>query len=511
MKKIRQVLKLHYEQQYSQRKIAQYIGISRDSVSDYITRAIVANISWPLPEEMDDVKLEEYLFPSMSVKQPLNFPEPNCTIIHQEMKTKGATLKVLHEEYLSMHDGQGLGYSTFCERYRNFKQALSPVMRQTHIAGEKVFVDYAGPTMSIVDLQTGYSQSAQIFVGVLGASNYTYAEAHWSQKLPHWIAAHTRMFEFFGAVPAMIVCDNLKSAVKVASRIDPLANGVYQNLTEHYGMTIFPARPNEPKDKAKVENGVLIVERWIMFRLRKRIFTSLKALNDAIAELLAELNHRPFKKMPGTRQSCFESIELPAMHALTSIPFVYAEFRKVRIGLDYHFSYDGYFYSVPHALARKEVELRITANTIEVLHGGRRIVSHVRDPNKVTSTKPEHMTEAHRQVGHWQADDLLFWAEQVGEHTLNFTKQLLASIRIQIQGYRASLSLRKLAKEFGEARLNLACQRLMSIAPSQINTSSTTRLRSILSNRLDQQPVSNNDVLEASFEHSNIRGADYYH
>ncbi|MDF0379022.1 IS21 family transposase [Methylophilus sp. YYY-1] len=510
MKKIRHVLRLHYEHKYSQRKISEYVGISRDSVCDYITRAVLANITWPLPENMDDASLEQQLFPHID-KKILKFPEPDCTVIHQEMKQKGATLKVLHDEYLAANNGIGMGYSSYCDRYRIFKEALSPVMRQIHIAGEKVFVDYAGPTMNIVDPQTGYIQTAQIFVGVMGASNYTYAEAHWSQQLPNWIAAHTRMFEFFGAVPTMVICDNLKSGVKVASRTDPVLNSVYQNLGDHYGVIVFPTRAREPKDKAKVENGVLIVERWIMFRLRKRIFTSLKALNNAISELLVDLNERPFKKIPGSRQACFESIDLPAMQPLPSVPFVYAEFRKVRIGLDYHFSYEGHFYSVPHAFVRKEVELRITANTIEVLHGGRRIASHSRDPNRITSTNPEHMTASHREIGHWQADDLLLWAEQAGEYIYNFTKQLIASTQIQIQGYRASLSLKKLAKEFGEDRLNLACQRLLAIASNQINTSSTTRLRSILSNRLDQQPLSNNELIEAKFDHSNIRGSDYYH
>lgn len=510
MRKIRQVLKLYFSQHYSQRKIAKSLAISRDAVADYLTRAATAHVVWPLPSEMDDTELESFLFPIKTNNTRTHKYEPDCTLIHRELKVKGATLKILHEEYIAIYPN-GMGYSMFCGHYRIYRKSLTPSMRQTYLAGEKVFVDYAGPSMKVTDLKTGLIQTAQIFVGVLGASNYIYAEAHWSQQIPDWIAAHVRMFEHFGAVPAMIVCDNLKSAVTKVSRTEPILNTTYQNLAAHYDTIIFPARPYKPKDKAKAENGVLIVERWIMFRLRKQLFTSLSALNDAIKALLVDVNNRPFKKLPGSRQASFESIDLPAMQLLPSTPFVYAEFRRVRVGVNYHFDHKGYLFSVPYLLCGKQVELRITVNTIEILYQHKRIASHVRDPNKLVTTNPEHMPEAHRQFGRWQNDDLLIWAEQAGNHVLAFTQKLLPSIHIQARSYRASLTIKKLAEEFGAERLNAACERLLAISINDIRFDALTRLRSILRNRLDQQAISESDLNEATFNHPNVRGADYYH
>lgn len=278
MRKIRQVLRLAWEAHSSQRGIAKSLGLSRDVVTDYLTRATAAGLRWPLPLELDDAALELRLFPPLPADTARK-PEPDWAAVHQELKRKGATLHVLHEEYLAAHPG-GMCYSLFCERHRAWARTLKRYMRQTHVAGERVFVDYAGPTVAIVNPASGESRWAQVFVGVFGASSYTYAEAHWSQRLPDWIAAHTRMFTFFGGVPEVIVCDNLKSAVTKASRTEPVLNPTYQNLADHYGVLILPARPHKPKDKGKVENAVLVVERWILFRLRKRIFTSLAELNE---------------------------------------------------------------------------------------------------------------------------------------------------------------------------------------------------------------------------------------
>lgn len=510
MRKIRQVLKLHFEQQYSQRKIAQSLAISRDAVADYLTRAAATGINWVLSDEIDDAELEKCLFPAKINNIQSHQNEPDCDAIHRELKSKGATLVILHEEYLANYPN-GIGYSTFCDRYRQYKKSLKPSMRQTYPAGEKVFVDYAGPTMNVTDPETGLIQTAQVFVGVLGASNYIYAEAHWSQQLPDWIAAHVRMFEHFGAVPAMIVCDNLKSAVTKASHTEPILNITYQNLAAHYDTIVFPARAYKPKDKAKAENGVLIVERWIMFRLRKQLFTSLSALNEAVKALLLEVNNRPFKKLPGSRHASFESIDLPAMRSLPNTPFVYAEFCRVRVGVNYHFNHKDYLFSVPYSLSGKQVELRITVNTIEVLYQYKRVASHVRDPNKRVTTNPDHMPEAHRQFARWQTEDLFLWAEQTGNHVLAFSQKLMPSIHIQAQSYRASLAIKKLAKEFGETRLNAACERLLAISTNDIRIDALTRLRSILRNRLDQQVITESDLNEATFNHPNVRGADYYH
>ena len=268
-------------------------------------------------------------------------------------------------------------------------------MRQTYPAGERAFVDYAGPTISIANIQTGEVRTAQIFVAVLGASNYIYARANWSQSLPNWIDAHIKFFEHIGAVPKVIVCDNLKSAVTKASRTEPIINSTYQNMAEHYDTAILPARAYKPKDKAKAENGVLIVERWIMFVLRKRLFTSLGELNVAISELLEEINRRPFQKQDGNRKQLLETVDRPAMKSLPENPYEYVEFHRLQVGLDYHVQLDDCRYSVPHTLARKVVEAQLTVRTVEILYQGRRVASHVRQ-DKGIITDAAHMPSEHR-------------------------------------------------------------------------------------------------------------------
>lgn len=504
MRKIRQVLRLHFDEQQSRRFIARSLGLSRDAVADYITRASAARLSWPLPANIDDAELELRLFPPMAAFSPARKPEPDWPKVHQELKQKGATLQVLHEEYLREHPN-GIAYSLFCQRHREFAHTLKRYMRQVYMAGERIFVDYAGPTMAVVDPVSLTTRNAQVFVGVLGASNYIYAEAHWSQSLPDWIAAHCRMFEHLGAVPAMVVCDNLKSAVIKASRTDPVINATYQDMADHFGTLILPARAYKPKDKAKAENGVLIVERWIMFRLRKRMFGSLAELNQAIRELLVEINSRPFQKLPGCRESSFQSIDRPAMRALPAIPYEYAEFRKVRVGLDYRIVVDEVPYSVPFRLVRQEVELRLTAGVVEVLYGGKRVASHARSVGTVPVIDPQHMEPAHRHFGLWGADDALAWAAQMGSHVHRILETMLVGMRSREQGYRAHSGLKRLAKDFGNERLNMACSRAMEIGAPSLSS-----IRSILRNNLDRQPAESQDRREADFEHPNLRGSDYY-
>lgn len=505
MRKIRQVLRLHHEASLSRRAIASSLGVSRDAVTDYLTRAAAARLFWPLPADMDDAALEQRLFPQLIGKELTRKPEPDWAVVHEELKRKGSTLQVLHEEYLAVHPA-GINYSLFCQRYQGFRKSLKSHMRQTYLAGDRVFMDYAGPTMPIIDRASGEVRRAQIFVGVLGASNYIYAEAHWSQTLPDWISAHVRMFEHFGGVPAVIVCDNLKSAVIKASRTEPVINATYQNLADHYGTVILPARARKPKDKAKVENGVLIIERWILFRLRKSVFGSLGELNEAVRSLLTEINLRPFQKLPGNRQIAFESIDKPALLPLPDVRFEYAEFRKVRVGLDNFVDVDSRPYSVPHALRGREVELRLTAAMVEVLYKGKRVASHIRSTGDKPETDPQHMEAAHRQFGLWNAGESLEWALQTGAHVHEFLKLLLDAARTHEHGYRATLGMKKLAKEFGNERLNAACQRGIEISATALSS-----IRSILNNGLDKQSAETTKLQEAAFDHPNVRGSNYYH
>lgn len=504
MRKIRQALRLALEQGVSKRAIAASLGISRDAVTDYVTRALAAGISNPIPLDMDDVQLARLLFPAHGGTHQRR-PEPSWEIVHNGMKAKGATLQVLHQEYLEEHP-DGMAYSHFCGRYRDWQKQLKRYLRQQHAAGERAFVDYAGPTITIHNMETGEVRTAQIFVGILGASNYTYAEAHWSQKLPNWIAAHVRMFEFFGGTPQIVVCDNLKSAVTKASRTEPVVHSAYLHFAAHYNTVILPARPRYPKDKAKVENAVLIVERWILFRLRKRIFTTLADANAAILALLQDLNNRPFQKIKGSRRSHFEEIDLPVLQPLPSHAFEYTEFRRVRIGMDGMFTVEGTSYNAPFMLSGKVVDIRITAATVEILHQGGRVASHERQEGGPPVINTQYLRPADRHFSQWNSNDSLAWAATAGDHVQAYLAKLLARSAIREHGYRVTSTMKRLLSEYGAERLNAACARANEIGADRISS-----VRSILRNKLDQQINPDTTHQEAAFDHANVRGADYYH
>lgn len=504
MKRIRLVLRMLHER-YSVRSIATYIGIGRNTVTDYVTRAKMAGIAWPLPVDLDDQQLEKLLFPGNGRTNPDQRPLPDWGKIHEELRARaGATLQALHAEYVDTYP-DGIGYSYFCECYQKYVRTLKRYLRRVYKPGERVLVDYAGPTMDILDLKKGTVSKAQIFVGVMGASLYTYAEAHPSQSLPNWISAQRRMLEFFGGAPAVIVCDNLKSGVTKASRTDPVVNATYQNFADHYDIVIVPTRPRSPKDKSRVENGVLVTERWILFRLRNRIFTSFDELNSAISDLLIELNSRPFKKLPGCRQSAFESVDLPALRGLPMPPYAYVEIMLVRIGFDYTVFVHGTRYTVPEFLVRQEVELRISPETVEVFWRQRRVASHARKDNSDPVINPEHMPAAHRAFALWESRLTLDLAQQSGRHVFDLMDTLLADIRTREQGYRLHNALQRLLSDFSPSRVDAACCRAIAIGAPKLNS-----VRSILRNKLDQVAELDGQQAEASIDHENVRGAHYY-
>ncbi len=396
----------------------------------------------------------------------------------------------------------------FCDQYRHWLGKQNLVMRQTHRAGEKLFVDYAGQTVAIIDQGTGEARSAQIFVAVLGASNYTYAEATWSQGLADWIGAHQRAFTFLGGVPEMIVPDNLKSGVHQAHRYEPDINPTYQELATHYGVVIIPARVRRPKDKAKAEVGVLIVERWILAVLRHRTFFSLSELNLSIKELLVRLNQRPFKKLPGCRQQLFAEIDQPVLRALPPTPYVYAEWKKARVHIDYHVDIHGYYYSVPHQLVKKQLDVRLTTYTIECFHKGKRVASHQRSYQKGGHiTIREHMPKSHQHYGDWSPQRFRQWAEKTAPTTAQLITQVLSSRRHPEQSYRSCLGILRLSKAYGSSRLEAACARALLLGTCRYKS-----IESILKCGLDQQPLSTQDAQQTLPEdHDNVRGASYYH
>ncbi len=399
MKKIIEVLRLKYEAKLSHEKIARACQLSKGAVSKYVSLAKAKGVTWPLAEDVDEVALEALLFPTR--EKPERFAQPDCFQIHQELKRKGVTLQLLWAEYVSRHGERAYRYTQFCHHYREWRDRQKRSMRQQHRAGEKAFVDYCGPTVEVVDRHTGEIRHAQVFVGVLGASSYTYAEATWPQSLPDWIGSHQRMLRFFGGVPELLVPDNLKAAVTQASRYAPKINDTYAELAAHYGAAVWPARPYKPKDKAKAEVAVQVVERWILARLRHRTFFSLVELNAAITELLPELNQRPFQGRSESRQDLYEILDRPALRPLPAEDYEYAEWRKAKPGIDYHVEVDKRFYSVPHALVGQVLDLRITAATIEVMHKGKRVASHARYGQGRFSTQTPHMPKSHQAHREW--------------------------------------------------------------------------------------------------------------
>jgi transposase len=506
MRQVREVLRLKWACGLSDRQIAHSLRISRPTVADYVRRAQRAGLSWPLPEHLDDPRLERQLEARVEPTAPPSRPMPDWATVHQELKCKGVTLFLLWQEYKARHP-DGVQYSWFCEAYNKWAFQLDVVMRQRHQAGDKLFVDYAGQTVPVVDPASGEVREAAIFIAVLGASNYTYAEATWSQSLPDWIGSHMRAFEAFGGVPQVVVPDNLKAAVSRAHRYEPELNRTYADLAQHYGVAVVPARAARPRDKAKVEVGVQVVERWILARLRHHTFFSLHDLNRAITDLRAALNTRPFKKMPGSRQSVFESLERPVLRPLPPAPYDYAEWKLVRVNIDYHVEIERHYYSVPYVLVKHQLEARLSARVVELFHQGKRVASHRRSCDKGRyTTVTAHMPKAHQYYAEWSPTRLTRWAAQSGEATAAVVERILTSRPHPQQGFRSCLGIMRLGKRYGDARLEAACRRAIAIG-----TCSYKSLESILKHDLDRQPLPGPPPVEPmAIDHRNIRGPQYY-
>jgi transposase len=506
MRKIRDVLRLHAAG-LSKRRIAVSLNIGATSAGEYLRRARRAGLSWPLAADPSDEDLERLLFPpapgTVSVDRR---PPPDWPILHRELKRAGVTLSLLWEEYRSAYP-EGYGYSRFCDLYRDWRGQLSPTMRQSHVAGEKLFVDYAGDTVEVIDGATGEIRGAQIFVATLGASSLTYAEATWTQTLPDWIGSHTRAFGFLGGVPRQVVPDNLKSGVVKACLYDPEINRTYADMASHYGIAIMPARPRKPRDKAKVEVGVQVVQRWVLARLRNRRFFSLAELNQAIRELLHALNARQTRHLGASRRQLFEAIDQPALASLPTEPYQYAEWKKRRAGLDYHVEVDKHYYSVPRALAKQKLWARLADRTVEVFHKGKRVAAHMRGPaNRRHTTITEHMPSSHRRHAGWTHERIRRDAAANGSNAKILIDVILRGKPHPEQGFRSCIGILRLAKTHGVDRLEAACGRAL-----EIGATSYSSVASILKNNLDRRKPRQSATSGPAIDHPNIRGPQYFH
>jgi len=507
MRKMREVLRLYYELKLGQRQIARSACLSQSTVHEYIARFAASRLSWPLPSAMTESELESALFPARKpVERVAACPVPDFVRMQEELqRNKHVTLQLLWEEYRASNPN-GYSYSRFCHRYQQWKSGRDVVMRQVHRAGEKLFVDWAGAKIPIYSRDSDAVHEASLFVAVLGASNYTYAEASWSQDTACWIGAHIRTFEYIGGVPELVVPDNPRTGVIRTCRYEPDLNPTYQEMATHYEVGVLPARVRKPRDKAKVEVGVQIVQRWIVAALRNRRFFSLAELNQAIGELLEKLNQRQFRKRQGSRASLFAELDGPALRPLPAERFDLSEWSRATVNIDYHVEYDHSFYSVPYQLVRQVVEVRATPAVIEIFHKGVRVASHVRTHKPhVAVTHPEHRPKSHRAHLEWPPSRIVEWARTVGPFAGQVVEKILESYPHPEMGYRSCLGIIRLGQRYPTQRVEAAAERALRTGAVSFKS-----IQSMLRRGLDQQSLGDSTPITPRPAHDNVRGAEYF-
>ena len=505
MRKIKELLRLRFECGFSTRQVSTSLHISVGSVNEYLARVRAADLTWPLPDGFTEEQLEARLFPPPVTPTADNRNRPDWNHIATELKRKGVTLRLLWEEYYRSGPDR-LGYSQFCKNFSDHRDTLDPRMRQNHKSGEKLFVDYSGMTLSLTDRTNGNIQKVEVFVATLGASSYTYVEATLTQTIEDWIPSNARALAFFGGVPELIICDNLRTAVTTPSRYEATIQRTYEEMAAHYQTAILPARPRKPRDKAKVEAGVQTVEERILAQLRNRQFLSLAEINQAIRTLLTELNNRQMQGRDHSRAELFAITDQPALKPLPIRPYEIGTWSKARVGTDYHIKLDKRHYSVPHQYLLKEVEVRCSGAVVEIYHKGERIASHpVITELYGSSTQNEHMPENHKRLVEWTPERILAWLDRTGPNTRQVGRSILDSRSHPAQGYNACLGIIRLSSTHGSDATEAAC--LKAIA---LNTPSYQMVKSILANNANSQQVKPADTLIAPVDHQNIRGADYY-
>ena len=500
MRRILDVLRLKLESHHPHQRIAEMLGLSKGVVTKYIKLASAASLTWSQIQDMDETALHQRLM--AAPVRASSFVTPDYAKLHQELGRKGMTLMLLWQEHTERHPNEAVhSYSQFCENYRCFAKKLKRSMRQVHRAGEKLFIDYAGPTVALAD-----GSQAHIFVSALGVSGYTFAYATAHETMADWLAATAQALRFYGGVTELIVPDNPKAMIADADRYEPRANDTVLEFARHYGTSVLPARPRRPQDKAKAESAVQVVQRWILMRLRHQQLESVDAVNAAIAPLLAQLNNKPFQKLPGCRASVFVQIDAPALRPLPMQTWELAVFKTVKVHIDSHITFEAHHYSVPHALVGQTLEVRVTQRIVEVLHRGSRVASHVRCTHKGGyTTVPEHLSKAHQAHLQWTPERLIHWGQDIGVSTGSLVKRMLETRQHPEHGYRACLALLSLAKRYGKPRLEAAC-----VIALELGTTTSRHVKDILLNGRDQVAPSTTPEW-VSPAHANVRGPAYYH
>ena len=505
MRKTKEILRLKFEAGLGNHKIGRALGISASTVWEALMRAQAAGLTWPLPNEMTEGELERRLYPSAGLAARKDARIPDWGAVQTELRKKHVTLRLLWEEYRVAHP-DGYEYSWFCQHFRCWQKDIDVVMRQEHKTGEKVFIDWAGDTIPLIEKETGELRPCYLFLAVLGASSYTYAEPTLRQDAASFLSCHVHMFEFFGGVPELLVPDNLKTGVTSPCYYEPDLNPAYSALAEHYGCCVLPTRPGRPRDKAKVETGVLFAERRILAPLRRRQFFSLKDVQEAVTAQLARLNERPFQKLPGSRRSIFLAEERPVLRALPERPYEHRNRKRARVHIDYHVELFGHYYSVPYGLAGTEAEIRYTPGVVEIFSEGVRVASHVRDDTKGrASTSPEHMPPRHRHYLEWTPERFESWGRKIGPETEKLISAVMARHRHPALGYRSCLGILRLEQRYGAARLEAAAERTLRYGGASYKSVSH-----ILKSGLDRKPGSPAAPAPEPLFHENLRGPDYF-
>lgn len=506
MRNLREILRHKLVLQRSHRETARSVGVSVGAVAGAIGRANAVGLDWSAITLLSDDVLDERLYgPRGGGRDDRPLPDP--AKLHIELRKAGVTLQLLHQEYLESHPS-GYRYTKFCEVYRTWLDRRGPTMRQTHEVGDKLFVDYSGKKPHIVDAQTGELIEVELFVAVLGASNYTYVEATRTQRVHDFIGSHVRALAFIGGSPRLVVPDQLRSGVRAPCSYEPGIQRTYQEMAQHYGTAVMPARAGRPRDKAKVEAGVRVAQRWILARLRNQTFFSLNELNERIAELCEQLNDRKMRTYGESRRQLFERIERAALSPLPTEIFECSEWKEVRVNIDYHVDVGHHFYSAPHQLIHEVLDSRATATTVELFLRGQRVTSHARSYVRGKhTTKTEHMPAAHQKHLEWTPSRMIAWGASIGASTATLIERIIATRQHPEHGYRSCLGILRLSKRYGAQRLETACARAL-----QVNALSYKHIESTLKHGLDQQPLQDDSSpARPGLVHHNIRGRDYYH
>lgn len=507
VRKTKEILRLRLGEKRSLRETAQSVNISPSVVHDCVKRFDASGLAWPIGPEIDDAVLEQKLYPPKVGSCDLK-AEPDFVYIHKELRKKGVTLYLLWQEYKLEHPDDGYQYSQYNSLYRRYRKQLEVTMRQTHKAGDKAFVDWSGDGIQIVDRETGEVWEAPLFVGVLGASGYTFARAAASRQSRDWIECHIAMYEFYKGVPAATVPDNEKTGVTHPCLYDPGVNPSYAEMARYYDTAVIPTRARKPRDKAKVENGVLNAQRWIIAALRNHVFFNVAQANEAILEKLAIYNSKKYQRLDESREQLFEQLDRPCLRALPNRRYEYGEWSEPKVNIDYHVEVDKHIYSVPYRLVGERVEARRTWKTVEIFFKGKRVASHLRSYIKGgTTTDAQHMPESHRQYMQWTPSRIINWASKTGPCTGKVAERILASKRHPEQGYRACLGVKRLGDKYGQERLEAASERALLIGSPSYRT-----IRSILEKGLDKQTTLFGTQPEKGElpVHDNIRGPEYY-